>query len=94
LRLLLSPEAEEDFRALVEHIAERSPAAAAGLGEQILTVIDHLAAGDFDGPEQRLTTGDVVRSWPVPPLRIYYQRRDDALWILRIYHQARRPITQ
>jgi hypothetical protein len=60
----------------------------------VFAIIDRLTAGDFDGPEQTLRTGDVVRSWPVPPLRLYYRRRDDALWILRIYHQARRPIAR
>lgn len=58
------------------------------------SIIDKLAAGDFDGPEQELTSGERVRSWAVPPVRVYYQRQEDALWVLRIYHQARRPIAR
>jgi plasmid stabilization system protein ParE len=89
-----SPEAEEDFGALVRHLADRSPDKAAAFGRRIFAIIDQLDAGDFDGPEQMLTTGDVVRSWPVSPVRIYYQRRPDAFWVLRIYHQARAPIAR
>lgn len=92
--ILFAPEAEEDLRELVEYLAERNPAAAARLGQRILSIIDQLAAGDFDGPEQELTSGEQVRSWAVPPVRVYYQRQEDALWVLRIYHQARRPIAR
>jgi len=35
-----------------------------------------------------------VRSWPVPPVRVYYQRQSNALWVLRIYHQAQPLITK
>jgi len=46
------------------------------------------------GPSRCSPTGEVVRSWPVPPVRIYYQRGDDELTVLRIYHQARLPLTR
>lgn len=39
-----------------------------------------------------LRAGDVVRSLPVPPIRIYYQRRAEGFWVVRLYHQARRLI--
>jgi hypothetical protein len=35
-----------------------------------------------------------VRSWGVPPFRVYYQRHFDELLIVRVYQQARRPITR
>lgn len=60
----------------------------------MLRVVEQLAAGDFEGPEQRLRSGRLVRSWPVPPLRVYYQRRADELVVLRVYHHARRPLTK
>lgn len=92
--ILFAPEAEEDFAAVVGYLAEKHPAAAAALGRKIFAVIDRLAARDFDGPETTLTTGDVVQSWAVPPVRLYYQRHADTLWIVRIYHQARPPIAR
>jgi plasmid stabilization system protein ParE len=36
----------------------------------------------------------LVRSWPLPPYRIYYRRRDGFLDVMRVYHQARRPLTK
>ena len=67
----------------------------ARLGDRILGLIHDLARGGFDGPEQRLRTGEIVRSWPLPPLRLYYQRSPDGeLTVLRIYHQAQRPIAR
>ncbi len=92
MKLLFAPEAEEDFRAALEFLAERNPTFAAALGRRIFGVVDQLAAGDFDGPECALTTGERVHSFAVPPVRIYYRRESDALWVLRIYDQRRQPI--
>ena len=64
------------------------------LGDRVLGVVKRLAAGRFEGQTQRLTTGEVVHSWPVPPFRIYYQRHPDELLIVRVYHQSRRPIAR
>ena len=92
MKIFFAPEAEEDFATLIAFLVERNPVAAAELGQRIFA-IDQLAAGDFEGPEQKLGTGEVVRSWAVPPVRVYYQRRSDVLWVLRVDHQARAPIT-
>ena len=89
-----SPEAEADYAAVVSYLVERNPVAASEFAERIFGVIGRLAEQQFDGPEQTLASGDVVRSWPVPPVRIYYQRHTDALWVLRIYHQAQTPIVR
>ncbi|HEX7843245.1 MAG TPA: type II toxin-antitoxin system RelE/ParE family toxin [Kofleriaceae bacterium] len=94
MNIYLSPEAEADFVGVVGYLAERNPTAATELGRRIFAVIDKLARREFDGPEQTLRNGDLVRSWPVPPIRIYYQRRTDALWIVRLYHQAQPPIVR
>ena len=69
-------------RALVGHSATRI----------VLSCIDRLATHEFDGPVSRLRSGGVVRSWAVPPFRIYYQRLPAELLIVRVYHQKRRPI--
>jgi plasmid stabilization system protein ParE len=62
--------------------------AARELGGRMFEVIDKLARGELEGPEQRLMTGEAVRGWPVPPVRIYYPRHEESFWVLRIYHQA------
>jgi plasmid stabilization system protein ParE len=89
-----APQAEADFAAVIGYLAERNPVAAQEFGERIFAVVDRLAAGEFEGPEQTLSSGKTVRSWPLPPVRIYYQRQMDALWVLRIYHQAQTPIAK
>ncbi len=58
----------------MEQIAKDNPRAAATLADRVFTLVDRLAAGEFDGPEHWLYNGQLVRSWPVPPLRLYYQR--------------------
>lgn len=92
MKVSFAPEAEEDLAALLEYLVERNPAAAADLERRIFSTIGRLVERAFEGFEQTLTDGEVVRSWAVPPVRIYYQRGTDTLSIVRIYHQARRPI--
>jgi plasmid stabilization system protein ParE len=92
--IYFAPEAEEDFAALVGYLLDRNPTAAADLGRRIFDVIDKLAAKQFEGTEQTLKTGELVRSWAVPPVRIYYQRQPSVFWVLRIYHHAREPISK
>ncbi len=94
MTIYFAPKAEADFAAIIGYLAERNTIAAGELGDRIFAVIDKLARDEFDGPEQTLLSGEVVRSWPVPPLRVYYQRQRSALWVLRIYHQAQRPIVE
>jgi plasmid stabilization system protein ParE len=89
-----APEAEADFAAIIGFLAERNPLAASEFADRIFEIVDRLAANDFDGPEQTLGSGEVVRSWPIPPVRVYYQRRPSSFWVLRIYHQAQAPIVR
>jgi plasmid stabilization system protein ParE len=94
LRVIFSPEAEQDLSAAVEFLTARRPSAAADLLANVSSLVRHLAAGEFDGPQTHLPSGEVVRSWPLSPFRLYYQREDDTLRVLRVYHQARRPIAR
>lgn len=66
-----APQAEADFAAVIGYLAERNPVAAQEFGERIFAVIDKLAAGDFEDRRKTLSTGETVRSWPVPPVRVY-----------------------
>ena len=94
MKVRFSPRARDDFRSAVEYLAVRNRTAAAELRDQLLSTIDKLAAGEFRGPEMKLRSGATVRSWPVVPYRIYYQLSADQLRVVRVYHQARRPIAR
>ncbi len=94
MRITYSPQAIEDLATYVEYVARSNPEAAARAARRVLRTVDQLASGAFAGPEQQLRSGDRVRGWPVYPLRIYYRRDADTLSVLRIYHQARRPIVK
>ncbi len=87
-------EAIADIVEALNYLNQRNPTAAANLDAEIAQCIERLAAQEFEGPVSRLRSGAVVRSWGVPPFRIYYQRHPEELVIVRVYHQARRPITR
>lgn len=92
MKVVLSGPAVEDLANQLAYIAERNADAADRIETRVFSIIDRLAASEFEGPEQKLRSGEIVRSWPVSPLRVYYQRTADTLVVLRIYHQARRPL--
>ena len=94
MKVTYTQEAIADIVDAITFLNERSPTAAADLDANILRCVERLAGGEFDGPLSRLRSGALVRSWAVPPFRIYYQRHPDELLIVRVYHQARRPITR
>jgi plasmid stabilization system protein ParE len=64
------------------------------LGNGVLRLVERLAHEPIDGPAHTLTTGETVRGWPFPPFRVYYQRADGALVVVRVYHQKRAPIAR
>jgi len=92
--VLFSPEAEADLLAALDYIRERNSGAVLKLAERVFSTLEQLASEPIDGPEHTLTTGELVRGWPIRPFRIYYQRRSDAIYVLRVYHHARRPIVK
>jgi len=94
LKTTYTDEAIADILDAIAYLNERNATAAANLYGDIDACIARLEQHEFDGPISRLRSGSLVRSWAVPPFRIYYQRRTDELLILRVYHQARRPITR
>ena len=94
MKVTYTEEAVADIVEAITYLNERNPTAAANLDADIARCIERLADREFDGPVSRLRSGAVVRSWSVPPFRIYYQRHPDELLIVRVYHQARGPITR
>jgi toxin ParE1/3/4 len=94
LTITYTEEAVADIVEAISYLNERNPAAAAKLDAEIARCIERLADREFEGPVSRLRSGAVIRSWSVPPFRIYYQRHPHELVIVRVYHQSRRPITR
>ncbi len=94
MTLAFTPEALEDFNGLIDFLHARNPKAAARLSDEIFAALDAIDRGDLEGPEARLISGDMVRSWPVRPVRLYYERAQDKVVVLRIYHQSRSPIAR
>jgi plasmid stabilization system protein ParE len=95
VRIEFAPEAVDDLAGAIEYLQERNPHAAAVTAGLVFDAIDKLAAGEFEGPERRLrTTGERVRSWPVPPYRIYYRREPEAFLVLRVHHGRRNPVAR
>jgi plasmid stabilization system protein ParE len=94
LKVTYTQEAIADLVDAITYLNERNPTAAANLDAEIMRCVERLAAREFEGPESRLRSGAVVRSWGVAPFRIYYQRHREELLIVRVYHQKRRPITR
>lgn len=94
MKIIYAEEALADIVDAIAYLNERSPTAATNLDADISGCIERLAAGEFEGPLSRLKSGSLVRNWPVPPFRIYYQREADELVVLRVYHQTRRPIAR
>ena len=94
MKVTYTEEAVADIVDAITYLNERNATAAAKLNAEIARSIERLADREFEGPASRLRSGAIVRSWSVPPFRIYYQRHPDELLIVRVYHQKRRPITR
>jgi plasmid stabilization system protein ParE len=94
LKVTYTEEAVADIVEAITYLNERNPTAAAKLDADIARCIERVADRELEGPVSRLRSGAVVRSWAMPPFRIFYQRLVDELLIVRVYHQARRPITR
>lgn len=94
MSIRLSRIAARELRDHLTYLAERNPQAARHLAAGLDELLAALDGGAFEGPEKQLLSGRLVRTWPLPPLSVYYQRRGAELYVVRIYHQARRPITK
>ena len=67
MTLHFAPQAEADFAAVIEYLAERNPVAAQEFGERIFALIDKLAAGDFEGPERLFRRARSCAAGPCRP---------------------------
>ena len=92
MKIVVSPPAREDLKQAYQQITQDNPKAADRMLARIIEVIGMLASGSVEGREVRLQDGRPVHMWPVPPYRIYYRKHVDLFEVIRVYHQARRPI--
>lgn len=91
MKIIFSEEADDDLAQAVGYLVERNPTAAARLIDDVFDLAHRLAARDFEGPAHELPNGQIVNSWPLPPYRLIYQRTPDALFVLHISDQRRKP---
>lgn len=94
MKIVLSPGAREDLYQAYQQIARDNPEVAERMLARVVEVIGMLASGEVEGREVRLRDGRRVHAWPVPPYRIYYRKSGEVFQVVRVYHQARRPIEQ
>ena len=93
--IAFAPEAQRDLDEAIDYLLARSPAAAVQLRRALDEMLARLDSGLLEGPIARLKSQKTVRSWPLRPWRIYYQRLPGGvLWVVRIYHQRRRPLSK
>ena len=90
-RVLVTPAARGQFLAALAYIAADDPAAARSLRDRAAASLSRLA----DYPE----SGRVLPEFPelsfreviVPPYRFFYRVKDDAVWMVAVWHSAQLP---
>ena len=92
MRIVLAPLAAQDLQEAYDFIASDNPEAADSVLAGILEAFGMIASGHVQGRQVSLRSGDRVRTWAHPPYRIYYRIVRDELQVVRVYHQARRPM--
>ena len=92
MTIVVAPQAREDLREAYDYIRKDDPDAAGRVLAHIVEIIGMLASESVTGREVLLRDGRRVKTWPVPPYRIYYRVRGQELQVIRVHHQARRQI--
>lgn len=94
MKITYTEEAIADIVEAITYLNERDPAAAAKLDAEIARRVERLADREFEGAGFASSLGCRRAQLERAAFRIYYQRHPDELLIVRVYHQARRPITR
>lgn len=92
MRVVLTIAAERDLKEAEGYIAQGSEAAAERFLARFHEVMGLPGSGVVQGPAVQLRDGREAVAWSLPPYRIYYRLRGSGLEVLRVDHQARRPI--
>jgi plasmid stabilization system protein ParE len=90
--VVLTPEAERDIADHVAYLDARNPYAADDFHRTLSDEFDRLATRVVDGQLVVLPNGGRCRRWLVHPMAIFYERAPGTLYVLRVYHHARRPL--
>jgi len=97
-RVVLDPKAEEDLAAYLDHVAEESLEAALRQDQRVAEALARLAAYPRVGRKVRIRDWtDEVRSLVLrrTPLRAFYtERTGGGIYVVRLYHGAREPLTR
>lgn len=86
--------AKADLIEIRQYIARDNRLAAKREITRIKEAINLLATATVDGRKVSLQNGNIVHVWLISSYRLYYWRAAKELHVLRVYHQARRPIEQ
>lgn len=92
MTVVVMPQAKRDLEQIHTFIGSDSPGAADRVLDRLVDTFHQLDAGALNGPPVRLAGARRGNRWSAPPYRIYYRRIGPLTEILRVYHQARRPI--
>lgn len=92
MTIVVAPQAREDLREAYDYIHKDNPHAADRILAHIVEIIGMLASEAVMGRDVVLRDGRRVKTWPVPPYRIYYRVSGQELQVIRVYRQARHPI--
>ena len=88
-RVQITDPAIADLAEIVSYIAQRNPAAAAALGDNLLDAALSLADTPHKGSRYQKLPG--IRKMPFPPFKIFYRVNDTTkiVQVLRFWHSAR-----
>ena len=92
MKIVIAPLAAQDLGEAYAHISKDSSEAADRVIASISETLGLLASGTVRGREVLLRSGERLLSWSHPPYRIYYRLLSAELQVVRVYHQARKPI--
>jgi plasmid stabilization system protein ParE len=92
VKIVFAPLAARDLKEAYDFIARDNPEAADRVLAEISETIGLLASRVVRGRPVTLRSGERIRTWSHPPYRLYYRIFREVLQVVRIYHQARKPL--
>jgi plasmid stabilization system protein ParE len=92
VKIVIAPLAAQNLEQAYDFIAQDNLEAADRVLIAITETLGFLGSGIVQGRDVRLRTGELVSTWSHPPYRIYCRIIGEDLQLIRVYHQARRPI--
>ena len=88
MRVAFSPSADAEFLAVIAYIGSDSPAAAVAFRDKALRTLARLRDFPDSGRTVPEFPGLPFREVIVSPYRFFYRVRQDAVWIVAVWHSA------